>query len=586
MPPLTTTDPDQINTYELGWQQPNTHLFDITMRIATNGAAELALALPNWRPGRYLIQNYARNLQEFTALDEKGQTLPWQKTEKARWQILTQGSKVVTVRYRYYANTLDAGSSQLNDREAYFNGTNLLLYVIGRQQAPCQLKLTIPKDWKIATALKSMEGSTATNQLFTAPNYDELVDSPLIASPTLLIHPFTQGNTTYYLAFQGSLNTDIKVVAEQVGKIVAQQVKLFGQAPFDRYWFLYHSLPNGRWHGVEHAYSASMTFPENAFATDLGKQGFYGLTSHELFHAWNVKRIMPEAFVHPDYSRETYTRQLWFFEGVTNYYGDLMLRRAGIWDENTYLTNLSRSITALQNNPARLIVSAEDSSFNEWLQNPDSENAQISFYTQGEILGLLLDLTIRQRTNNAHSLDDVMRYLYENYAQKGLGVPEDGIQLAVEKITSSNFQDFFQRYVAGYQEISYERFLATVGLQLVEEKDPTRSTVYLGFRLQPEEIQPTIAAIRAGSPAMQAGLDRGDQVLAINNQQVRGSNFVEILNRYRPGDQITVTVFRAQQLRNFTVTLGDAGNIAYRLKKVDKPSETQSRFFNNWQGNG
>ncbi|MBN8725820.1 MAG: M61 family metallopeptidase [Acidobacteria bacterium] len=565
--------------YTIAWQQANSHLFEIVIQVDTNGAEKLDFALPNWRPGRYLIQNYARNVQEFSVSNEKGEPLDWEKANKSTWQVKTNKSSRVKVFYKYFANILDAGASLLDDKEAYFNGTNLFMYLVNRRDQACRLTILAPENWQVATALKK-DGNS-----FLAQNYDELADSPTIASPTLLLHQFIIGNTTYHLAFQGKLDYDIEVISQQLGKIIAAQVKLFGgNAPFEHYWFLYHILPNTFWHGVEHSFSTSITMPANAFATDISRQTFYSISAHELFHAWNVKRIMPNVFLNPDYSQEAYTKLLWFFEGVTSYYGDLSLKRAGVIDERTYLAAIERNINQLQNTPGRLITSVEDASFNDWLQPDDRENSRISFYNKGEILGLLLDLQIRKQTANEKSLDDVMQYLYKNYALLKKGVPENGIQKAIEAVTEKSFDKFFDNYISGCEELPYSEILETVGLTLLSESDKTKPTVALGIRLGTEE-QATILNVTSGSPAMLGGLSKGDTLLAINNTQVNSSGLSEILMNYQPGDKITVTIFRNRQLYNFPITLTGEGNITYKLKNLDNKTDVQKQVFNQWVSN-
>lgn len=568
-----------VMEYSIGWQQPNSHLFTISLRTATAGAASLDFALPNWRPGRYQIQNYARNVQDFTAVDESGRPLDWVKLDKSTWRVSTARATTVEVRYRYYANLLDAGSSLLNDQEAYFNGTNLFMYIPERRAVACRLKLLSPPEWPVATAL-----ARAQDGQFVAANYDELVDSPVITSPTLTIYQFRQDQATYYLAFQGKVEHDIKQLAEQIGKLIAEQVKLFGGAPYDRYWVLCHLTPGGRWHGVEHAYSTSLTAPQSALSSESGRQNFYSLVSHEFFHLWNVKRITPQAFMPIDYSRESYTRLLWFFEGVTSYYGDLLLKRAGIYSETAFLYELEKVISELQNTPGRELMSAEEASFNGWLQPDDRDNAQLSFYTKGMVLGLMLDLEIRRRTEHTRSLDDVMRYLYEHYGKRNLGVPEEGIRAAVEAVSDSNFQDFFARYIAGRDELPYNQLLPLVALHLTEEADKNRPEAFLGVKLSGDD-RPVITNVLPGSPAMAAGLDRDDQLLAINGAQVTITNFSELLSLYKPGDKINVALFRERKLRNFEVTLSGGGNITFKLKRVEKPLESQQRALAGWLGN-
>jgi predicted metalloprotease with PDZ domain len=564
--------------YTIGWERPNTHLFEIKVQAASDGSETIDFALPSWRPGRYVIQNYARNVQEFAALNERGEPLPWDKIDKSTWRVRTAGSKLVVARYKYYANLLDAGSSLLNETEAYFNGTNLFMYIPERRMQPCRLKILAPAGWSIAIPLLLEE-----QQTYRAANYEELADSPAIASPTLIIDQFKQGTATYYLAYQGKVEFSQDKLATQISRIVAEQVKLFGTVPFDTYWFLFHLAPSARWHGVEHTNSTSCVAPQAALKTEQGRQNFYSLASHEFFHVWNVKRIRPQVFNPPNYSAETYTRLLWFFEGVTSYYGDLMLRRSGVIDERGFFTELEKSINELQNTPGRLIASAEEASFNGWLQPDDRENAQLSFYTKGQLIGLLLDLEIRRRSGQTKSLDDVMRYLDERYGQRGVGVPEDGIRAAVEAVVGGSFQEFFSRFVAGRDELPYNQYLSVAGLQLVEETDKTKPEAYLGIKVSNDE-RAVITNIQPDSPALLAGLDRGDILLAINDRQVTAANLQDLLSDFNPNERVTVTVFREGRLRQFEVMLRGGGNTVYRIKPVENRTEAQQRVIASWLG--
>lgn len=562
--------------YSVGWQQPNSHLLEISIESTSQDSDFLDFTLPNWRPGRYLIQNYARNVQEFSATDDKAQTLKWEKIDKSTWRVYTNKATTIKVFYKYYANILDAGSSLLDDSETYFNGTNLFMYIPSKRSTPCSLRINSPENYSIATALKRDKGN-----LFLASNYDELADSPVIASPSLISHEFSFSNTTYHIVFQGKLDYDINIIAEQLKKIVQQQVSLFGgTAPFDNYWFLYHISPNTTWHGVEHSFSTSITMPSNAFSSETSRQHFYSISSHELFHAWNVKRISPTVLLNPDYSREAYTRLLWFFEGVTSYYGDLLLKRAGVIDERTYLAGIEKNISDLQLSPGRLIASVEDSSFNDWLLPDDRDNTRISFYLKGEILGLLLDLEIRRLSDDSKSLDDVMRFLYNNYALKNLGVPENGILSAVETVSDSSFQKFFSSFVSGCEELPYDLILSSAGLSLSSLSDKSKPESSLGIKLSPNDPS-VILNVVPNSPAMVAGLSKGDVLLAINNTQVSASSLSSLLSSFAPNTNISITVFRSKQLRSFQISLSDSPS-SFLLKSLPNKSPSQLRIFSSW----
>jgi len=512
--------------YELVPQAPNSHLITVTLRYAAPEPVKyLDVALPAWRPGRYQIQNYARNVRDFRATDQAGRPLAWEKLDKSTWRIQCSAAREVRISYAYYANTLDAGSTLWNDEELYWNGTNLLMYVVGKKDLPARLSLTLPNDWRCAYPLKKV----AEPFVYEAPDYDTLADAPGIASPTLNVVRFDHAGTTYHLAFQGLVGSLPTELVESVRRIVAVTVEMFGgEAPFTDYWFLYHIVPGGRFHGVEHMNSTSITVPANAFEEQLRR--FYSISAHEFFHAWNVKRIRPHVLGPFDYSQEVYTRNLWVVEGVTSYYDDLLCRRAGVLSVEDYLSALGSTIAAQQRAPGRLVTPVSAASFDAWL-TPDDNNVRVDFYTKGALVALLLDLDIRRRTNGAKSLDDVMRWLYTTYAERGRGYPENGMQLAVEAVVGVSYADFFARYVDGTDELPYEEYLAVVGLEIVETLSPTQPKASLGIELTGDEKQTVIANVFPGEAAFRAGLDRGDILVAIDNEQANLTTLPQLLKK-------------------------------------------------------
>lgn len=565
--------------YELVPQAPNSHLITVTLRYAAPEPVKyLDVALPAWRPGRYQIQNYARNVRDFRATDQAGRPLAWEKLDKSTWRIQCSAAREVRISYAYYANTLDAGATLWNDEELYWNGTNLLMYVVGKKDLPARLSLTLPNDWRCAYPLKKV----AEPFVYEAPDYDTLADAPGIASPTLNVVRFDHAGTTYHLAFQGLVGSLPTELVESVRRIVAVTVEMFGgEAPFTDYWFLYHIVPGGRFHGVEHMNSTSITVPANAFEEQLGR--FYSISAHEFFHAWNVKRIRPHVLGPFDYSQEVYTRNLWVVEGVTSYYDDLLCRRAGVLSVEDYLSALGSTIAAQQRAPGRLVTPVSAASFDAWL-TPDDNNVRVDFYTKGALVALLLDLDIRRRTNGAKSLDDVMRWLYTTYAERGRGYPENGMQLAVEAVVGVSYADFFARYVDGTDELPYEEYLAVVGLEIVETLSPTQPKASLGIELTGDEKQTVIANVFPGEAAFRAGLDRGDILVAIDNEQANLTTLPQLLKKRQPGETVKVLVFRRGKLREFSVTLQKETRVDFRVRPVAMPTPTQTRLYQAWLG--
>ncbi|MCS7080065.1 MAG: PDZ domain-containing protein [Chloracidobacterium sp.] len=565
--------------YTLTPQAPNSHLITIAIRYAPpDSVKQIDFALPAWRPGRYQIQNYARNVRDFAATDQTGQTLRWEKIDKSTWRVERGAAREVRVSYAYYANTLDAGSTLWNDEELYWNGTNLLMYVVGRKTLPARLSLTLPAGWTCAYPLRKV----GEPFVYEAPDYDTLADAPGVASPALNSVRFEHAGTTYHLVFQGPVSVPLSEIAEQVRRIVAETTAMFGgKTPFRDYWFLYHSIPGGRFHGVEHLNSTSITFPSNVF--EERPQRFYSITAHEFFHAWNVKRIRPQVLGPFDYSREVYTRNLWVAEGVTSYYDDLLCRRAGVISEEDYLRTLATTIATQQRMPGRLVTPVTAASFDAWL-TPDDGNVRVDFYTKGALVALLLDLDIRRRTDGAKSLDDVMRWLYATYAERGVGYPENGMQLAVEAVTGASYADFFARYVDGTAELPYGEYLAAVGLELVEARSPKQPKVSLGVELTGDDKQTVIANVFPDEAGFRAGLDRGDILVAIDGEQANTATVPELLKKRQPGDVVKVLVFRRGKLREAVVTLQPETRVDFQVRPVASPGAAQTRLYQAWIG--
>ncbi len=575
--------PTPMNEYTLSWRDPATHLYDVSLSFAPEAQDSVDVHLPVWRPGRYVRQNYAANVQEFTARDGD-RALVYRKSALSTWRIAAVGARRITVRYRYYANTMDAGASLLSPDEAYFNPVNLFMVPDGQIQRPARLTIQAPKNWKVATAL--VPGDKPN--VFTAPDYHTLVDSPTIASPTLESLQFTVDDVPYTLWFQGRFEPGERRdrIVPDVEKIVRFQTGIFGGAPFDEYFFLFHLLPYPFGHAVEHANSSSYAIQDNAFETEQAYQGFLGIIAHEFFHAWNVKRIRPAALWPYDYMREQLTTLHWFTEGVTSYYEGLTARRAGLEPVETFLANMAQQIDALQKTPGREVVPVALASWDSWLSGYGQGNPNISvnFYGKGAILGFLLDAVIRDRTDGARSLDDVLRYLYQTYYLQGRGVPEDGVRLAAEQVTGTSLADFFARCVDGTDELPYDELLRPFGLEVRAVTDSTRPEATLRVRTRPGGQRAVVASIDPDSPALAAGLDTGDEIVALNGRVAPPEGWETLLLETKPGDTVRLTVLRRDQVRELEVKAADGGNVRYVLSRLATTDARQDRLFEGWLG--
>ncbi|MDQ3821497.1 MAG: peptidase M61, partial [Acidobacteriota bacterium] len=418
--------PPEIS-FTVSMSKPYTHLLEVEMRLrgASQFPPQIDLIMPVWTPGSYLIREFERNVQDFAAADASGRELRWRKTNKDTWRVETAGARDLRVTYRVYANELTVRTNDLNDRHAFWNNAALLMYPDGYLKAPSTLTVVPFNDWRVATGLPVVEGKPNT---FRAENFDILYDSPFEVSRFKVVS-FEVRGVPHRIVIDGEGNYDLERMRRDVQRVVEAEVDMMREIPYHDYTFILHSTNQGGG-GLEHLNSTALMRERNRFRSDADWKGFLGLVSHEFFHLWNVKRIRPDALGPFDYTKENYTRLLWVAEGITDYYSELLLRRAGLISEEDYLRRVVESIQSLQATPGRLLMSAEEASFDAWIkeyrQDENSVNSQISYYTKGGLLGLLLDLEIRKRSKGAKSLDDVMRYLYAEFYKKNRNyTPED-----------------------------------------------------------------------------------------------------------------------------------------------------------------
>ena len=587
--------------------KPHTHMLDVEMRV-TRGVSqqvpkEELLVMPAWTPGSYLIREFERHVQDFTATDASGQPLKWEKINKDSWRITTNGSRDWRAAYRVYANELSVRTNEVNSEHAFWNNAALLMYLEGFLNAPSTLHVLAPQPWKVATGLPPAPGQKNT---FRADNFDILYDSPVEVSNFKTLS-FEVKGVPHRIVIDGEGNYDPEKMRVDVKKIVETEVELMGgDVPYHDYTFILHLRSNAGG-GLEHLNSTALGYPSFGFKPERSDgvnsaapgaspqrtyQGFLSLVAHEFFHLWNVKRIRPDALGPFDYTEENYTRLLWVAEGITDYYARLVLRRAGLISENEFLSENAKVFQNLQNTPGRLVMSVEEASFDTWIkyyrQDENSVNSQVDYYDKGAILGLLLDLEVRRQSRGAKSLDDVMRYLYTGFYKKNRNHTPHDFQQAFELMAGSSLEQFFANYVRGREEFDYDSALAAAGLRL----DKTAATdgskavekAYLGADLAQEGDRLLVKKVYAGAPAYEQGLNTGDQIIALNNTRTNKDFLDARLAEKRPGDLVTLTIFRSDNLSTLLIKLGGRVNAVYRIVPVDNSTKEQKRIYQAWLG--
>lgn len=476
--------------YSLSVAQPGSHYIDVACRIDDVTGDTLDLQLPAWRPGRYELQHFAKNIRTFAVFDQNDQPLPHRKVTKDRWQVQTSGATSVQVRYSYFGlvageHKLDAGSSYADSAHFwYINPVNLCLYAEGRLDEECLLSLAIPEGWQIACGLPQKE-----NKTLIAPNYYALVDSPLIASGTLQAVRYTVRDVDVTVWVQGWNRLmppafDPAVIAADFTRFTEAQIGLFGDFPEPEYHFLTLVLPVAYYHGVEHRNSTVLVLgPElEGLAADgetIEGAGLYtdllGVASHELFHAWNICRIRPAELTPYDFTRENYFTTCFVAEGITTYYGELLLRRAGVFEEAAYLKELLVILKRHFEQAGRASLSLSESSWDLWLDGyvRGVPNRKVSVYHKGAIVSLILDLHLRRKFNHTRSLDDVMRRLWQRFGPAENGQPVQGYsyndyRAIVAGVAEEPMDWYFDACITGNGPIGrlLNGYLAFVGLRM------------------------------------------------------------------------------------------------------------------------
>lgn len=581
--PQATATPSTLLQYEVAMPDPASHLFEVTLHCSVATLDILDLKLPVWTPGSYLVREYAKHLQDFTATDHQNQPLRWQKISKNHWQVQTSETDRAILRYRMFAHELTVRTNHLDATHGYFNPGAMFFYVPGHEADKIVIIIHPPDpSWQVTTALKSLPDAPLT---FLADNFDTLVDSPFEIG-THHIQDFEVLGKPHQFAVWGAGNYDLQKMVSDTRKIIEVEAKLFDGLPYDRYFFLLHLSAKG-YGGLEHHDCCSLLYPRFGFRKPDSYNRFMSLVAHEFFHLWNVKRIRPQALRPFDYDQENYTDVLWFCEGVTSFYDLVIPYRAGIYDAKFYLKLLSESITRLQAIPGRQTQSLTESSFDTWIKlyRPDanSRNSQVSYYLKGEIVFLLLDLQIRQQHQNQRSLDDVMSQLWQTYGQTQQGYTRDQLQAIIESVAQLDLTDFWQNYIDGTVELPYAEFLEPYGLEVVSDfgKQPIP---YLGVTLKNQTEIGQLQFVDVGSPAQQAGLKPGDLLLAIDGFRVQPDQLNSRLQNYQAGDLLTVTVFHDDRLESHPVKLADPQPTSYRIKSVAQPTAQQNQCFQQWLG--
>lgn len=583
------------------------HYVHVESQFLTTEANQ-ELFMPVWTPGSYLVREYARHVDSVEALDATGVSLAIKKISKNRWQLANEARQMVKVRYRVYCNELTVRTNFVDREFALLNGAALFLTSEDALAAEHIVEMKMPEDWH--QAVSSLERRVQLGpHVFVAENFDELVDSPfVVGNPT--VHPFRVGGVEHFLVNQGGDGLwDGEQAAADVAKIVEVHQEMWGQVPYNRYYFLNVIAESGG--GLEHDNSTVMLTSRWSFRAEKRYKSWLGLASHEFFHTWNVRRLRPKALVNYDYELENYFEELWVAEGVTSYYDEMALVRAGHISTKDYINALSKQIDGLKSADGRLKQSLAEASHDAWIKyyrpNENSRNTTISYYTKGALVAFLLDIEIRRATEGEKSLDDVMRALYEKYAL-GEGYDTQDVMAEVNALTGKDYSEWFQSAIYSAEDLDYQPALDWLGLKFAHESlspseneqdrggdalaaasetskseagDSAKRPIWTGLSTKADGGKLIVSAVAESGPGFAAGINVDDEILAVNEYRVSG-NLTELLDQFEDDASVELLLARRGALTRTQLAIVSQPVKEWKLEIVPEPTQEQKANLAAW----
>jgi len=566
--------------YKFSWINPSSRYIQLEVTAQNISSDITFIQLPAWRPGRYELGNFAKNVRHFRVTDESGKLIPSLKATKDKWKVHTRGVKSLKIQYEYYAAELNAGSTFLDASQLYVNPVNCCVYLEGRLDELCTVELSIPDSWKVATAMKKTDGHH-----FTVANFDRLADSPFIASPNIKHSFFILDGVEFHLWFQGESKPDWSKLINDFFIFVNENMRVFGSFPAEEYHFLFQILPTRFYHGVEHVDSTVIGLgPSYKLMTDL-YDDLLGVSCHELFHAWNIKSIRPAEMLPYDFTKENYSRLGFVAEGVTTYYGDYLLYRSGVWTADQFWPTFNERVDKHFETAARQFLSVTESSMDTWLDGyvPGAPHRKTSIYHEGCLLAFITDIFIRKNSGNRKNLDHVMRRLWVEFAQQGKGYTEADYKKLIEEEAGEDFSYYWNNFFYKANDFTpvLNEALDYIGHRI--ELVPARKIHERNFGFKLIEVSgiTKITDVYYGSPAEKCGLASGDEVLMCQHQQVK--NDLNEWMTYFGVNEFTLKVNSGGIVRD--VKLIADGEVYYSnpvVKGLADPTDSQRHNWSVW----
>lgn len=562
--------------YSLNISNWRAHQFSVSLAIPAHDSNTLSLSLPSWIPGSYMVRDFSKSVVSISACKQTdNEPLILEQQDKQTWLLHTEGAACV-VDYVVYANDLSIRSAFINHEYAFINGTSAFLKVSTFETQAHNLNVNLPKDDKQLSQWQSYTSMPAHNKAkddqkewhYLCDSYAEFIDHPLFIG-IADTHTFSVDGVEFTLLFSGNNNIDYQRIAKDLAPICQHHLSLFGKPyPIENYLFMTLLADNG-FGGLEHKYSTALLYPRH----DLPVVGegpeksdsyitFLSLCSHEFFHTWHVKRIKPDVMVAPNLAQETYTDQLWIYEGFTSFYDDVTLARSGVISAQKYLDIVAQNVSRLLQNAGRNKQSAAESSFNAWTkfykQDASATNNIVSYYTKGGIVALGLDILLRQQSNGEVSLDSLMQLLWTEYGIQERGTPDNVIQTLCKLHFNIDVSDYLNAVVYGTDDVALDTLVPLIGAEFNtrartsnDDKGGTNSNPVikhqLGATVKAAPVGVTVVQVFEGLASMQAGILLSDNIIALDGNIINTSKLQRLLDT-AVSDTVVLSVIRDGKL--------------------------------------
>lgn len=561
--------------YKIFLNQPSSHYIYVDLTVDQITTNKLELQLPAWRPGRYELGNFAKNIKRVDVFDENNNILNYTKSNKDLWVIETKDVKKVKVSYSYHTSEINAGNCYADENQIYVNPVHLCMYVPNRMNELHVVELDIPDNYKIATSLPQ------NGKRLTAQSFDELADSPFITSANIQTDFYEVNGIKFWLHFNGECRPDFEKIKTDFVKFTQTQIQFWGDFPVNDYHFLFQVLPFKFYHGVEHQKSTVIALGPG-YALNKGKvyEDLLGVSSHELFHAWNIKYIRPAEMLPYDFAKENYARTGYVYEGFTTYYGDVMLLTSGVFSQEQYFETLEERLVKHFHNYGRFNLSVAHSSWETWLDGyvPGAPCRKTSIYDEGNLIAFMLDVYIMKHTKNQKGLRDVCRLLYNDYAKNQKGYTEQDVIALSAKAAGVSLKEFFDKYVYGTEnfEVPLGECFSYLGWKLDKIPSHQLSESVFGFKTIDSGLTRKISMIAPYSPAWEAGLSIGDEILAVNDYSLK-NDFNEWLNYFNDLG-VKLTISSGQVIKNIILSKPEKSDRYFDSYKLTQTPENTENF--------